>query len=96
MTQSNYVINEEEIFELIYNNDKINNNNIENIILIDNKVSNYQLLYDSLNEKTLGIIYDYNNTSEEFYIIINKFINPEFKRLSIIFSDTNLKNGKSF
>jgi len=61
---------------LIHSLRKDENHIYKNIILIDSQVSNYKLLFDSLNDDTFGIVYSYDISINTIQILIqNNFQN---------------------
>ena len=53
---------------------------VQNILLIDSTIKDYQEVVDSINDNTMAIIYDYNCTFED---LSNVFINYHISRLGI-------------
>ena len=46
--------------------------NIENLLLIDSTIKDYQEVVDSVNDKTMAIVYDYECTFEDLHNAINE------------------------
>ena len=69
---------------LIYSLTKDDNtsNTYKNVLLIDSNVSDNQLLFDSLNEDTFGIIYSYDVSINTIQKLIEKVNTNELNRLA--------------
>uniref|UniRef100_A0A6C0EP85 DUF4347 domain-containing protein n=1 Tax=viral metagenome TaxID=1070528 RepID=A0A6C0EP85_9ZZZZ len=72
-------------FTLIYPNiTGKEKNSFENILLIDSSVPNYQTFVDSVNDKTLPIVYSSSSTKNDlFFLLINNF--TIIKRIAFCF-----------
>jgi hypothetical protein len=96
LLNNNYCLTENIDFDdfskpvpLIYNNN-INTSNIQNIMLIDETVTDAKLFYDSANSNTFPIIYSYRSEKIELSnLLFNKF-QQEIKRIVFIFHDPSI------
>ena len=69
--------------------------NIKNLLLIDNKVTNYDVFVNNTNSDTISIVYDHSSQSTELI----EFLNNKFKtidRLCFIFDEVCAKKNKNF
>ena len=89
---------EDNLVKLLYES-KTDYNNIKNILLIHNDISNIETIKISCNEFTFPIIYDNNSSKNE----LNNFLFKNFKnldRIAYIFHDSDnilfLNNEKFF
>jgi len=72
----------------------LNKPGINNILLIDINVPDYQEIVDSVNDNTLAIVYDYNCTYAE---LLNIFLNYTVHRVGIFFQLNSIfLNNKTF
>ena len=76
---------------LIYKNMN-DTTNIKNIILIDSRVADKQIFFDSVNINTFPIIYYYNSDKNELLSLLRKNFQSGLKRISFVFHD----GGKNF
>jgi hypothetical protein len=84
-------------YEQLITNNNINYSTYTNILLIDKTVSNYLTFFNSANNFTYPIIYNYNTNSQE---LINLFTNnfTSINRIAIVSTNNNLfiNNSKFF
>ena len=73
-------------------------NTYKNVLLIDSNVSDNQLLFDSLNEDTFGIIYSYDVSINTIQKLIEKVNTNELNRLAFCCHEnqTRFLENKSF
>ena len=77
-------------------NDSLDITLTHNVLLIDSRVTDVQLFYDSVNENTYPIIYSTNSAKEELLDHLNNKFPNGFNRLSILFHDPGYNLYKTF
>jgi len=68
--------------------------NITNILLIDNKVKNFQDFFNNVNDTTYPIIYDVSSQSDELINILKNFVS--INRIAFVFDELYLNGTKFF
>ena len=80
---------------LVFDNSIVNTSSIKNIVLIDSSIKESQLFYDSHNETTFPIIYNYRSKSTELLDLLNGKFNA-IDRIAFIFHEPYNGNYKEF
>lgn len=81
--------------KLTYNSNLlVNKSNISNILLIDENVQDYQIFFNSSNEKTFPITYNGNCLRTELETLFSQF--DSIDRICFVFDETGIPTNKLF